>query len=168
MKTIEEAVLQTAAELAESISLNRIVGQMYALLYFSPEPVSMDDIATKLKISKGSVSNNIRILEEWKAVKHIVVAGSRRDFYSAEPDFMKIVLERLERGLERRINLANEKFQGIQKLVAENGDKKSRAFYSAKIKKLEELKDLAESGLKFLPMARNLGKLKLLSSFLKK
>ena len=165
---LDEVILRSAAEICESVSLNRVAGQIYALLYFRAEPVSMDEIVEKLDSSKGSVSNNIRFLEEWDAVKKIAVPGSQKDFYTAEPDFMKIVMVRLEQGLERRVRIADEKFREIQSLVRENGDGKSRSFILARLKKLEEIKDLAAGALKFLPLARNLGGAKMLASFLKK
>jgi DNA-binding transcriptional regulator GbsR (MarR family) len=49
--------------LAESFSFSRSVGQIFALLYISPHPVSLEEIAKKLSISKGNVSVNVRILE---------------------------------------------------------------------------------------------------------
>jgi len=44
------------------------------------KPLSLDTIVEKLKMSKGSVSLNIRELEKWDAVKKIWVNGTRKDF----------------------------------------------------------------------------------------
>ena len=38
------------------MGLPRSVGEIYGLLYFSPSPLSMDQIRTKLEISVGSAS----------------------------------------------------------------------------------------------------------------
>ena len=38
-------------ELAESLSFNRSVGQIYGLLYLSPDPLSLSDIAETLAMS---------------------------------------------------------------------------------------------------------------------
>lgn len=63
--------------------LNRVCGQIFALLFLSPNPLSLDDIVDELGVSKGSVSINIRILEDYKLVRKVWIKGSRRDYYEA-------------------------------------------------------------------------------------
>ena len=48
--------------LASTVGLNRVIGQLYAMLFLSSEPLCLDDMAERLKISKGSASVNIREL----------------------------------------------------------------------------------------------------------
>ena len=165
---LEDLVVQTAGEMAESLSLNRLVCQIYALLYISPKPVSLDEMVEKLKTSKGSASVNIRILEDWNAVKKILIPGSRKDHYTAEPDFFKVILERLEKGMERRLRYAEEKIDLIARCVnARNGkDKELKSFYLNRIKQFQEIKDLLQSLLKFLPQIRTSGKFKLIKTLL--
>ncbi len=168
---IEELVVRSAGEMAESLSINRLVGQIYALLYVSPEPVSMDSLVEKLRISKGSVSVNIRILEEWNAVKKVIQPGSRKDFYTAEPDFMQIVTNRLQQGLSRRLQYAAEKLREAESLIestANGKDKKRKEFYRERLKKLTEMRDLLQTVLHFLPEIRSLAQNKFLTAFLKK
>ena len=169
LSEIESIILQTAGEMAESLSINRVVGQIYSLLYISPKPVSLEDIADKLKISKGSVSVNIRNLEDWNAVKKVFVPGSRKDFYTAESDFMKIISDRLQKGLSRRLQYANEKLQHVEILINDQSkDKDLKTFYQSRLKHLVEIKELLDSLLFFLPQIRSLSKNKLLTALLKK
>ena len=51
------------------LGMPRSVGEIYGLLYFSPDPLSMDVIAAKLGISIGSASQGLRTLRSLKAVK---------------------------------------------------------------------------------------------------
>ncbi|OGR50709.1 MAG: hypothetical protein A3I11_02210 [Elusimicrobia bacterium RIFCSPLOWO2_02_FULL_39_32] len=161
---IEDLFIQTAGELAESVSINRVVGQLYALLYIRPEPVSLDKMAEKLKISKGSASVNIRVLETWNAVKKVWIQGSRKDFYTAEPDILKLILERLDYGFTRRIALSKAKVDLIHSILNSKNEKAS--FYKERLKQLEELQNLVETFLKFLPKVRSLKNLKKIASFL--
>ncbi|OGR84181.1 MAG: hypothetical protein A2902_00025 [Elusimicrobia bacterium RIFCSPLOWO2_01_FULL_64_13] len=149
LPSFEAALLQSAGEMAESLSISRLVGQIYALLYIRPGPVSLDDMARTLQISKGSASVNIRILEDWSAVKQVVVSGSRKDFYTAEPDFVKVVSERLSQGFSRRLNYADEKLRLIESLVP------PEPFYRERLKQLKDLRDLLEGALKILPRVRS-------------
>lgn len=49
----------------------KIMGQLYGLLYLSPKPLTLDEMAESLSISKGNVSINIRALERWNMVKTV-------------------------------------------------------------------------------------------------
>ena len=45
------------------------VGQIYGLLYASPEPLSFSDIVERLEISKGSASQGLQLLRSLGAIK---------------------------------------------------------------------------------------------------
>lgn len=92
---IKQDFIQGAGNIAASLIgvLNRVCGQIYALLFLSPTPLSLDDIVEELQVSKGSVSINIRILEDFKLVKKVWVKGSRKDFYEAVDELPKAVVK---------------------------------------------------------------------------
>jgi len=73
--------------------INKVGGQIYALLFISDEPLSLDDIAEKLAVSKSNISINIRMLEDYSLVRKVWVKGSRKDFYAAERVYPKKVLK---------------------------------------------------------------------------
>lgn len=72
--------------------VNKAGGQIYALLFLSEEPLSLDEIADRLQVSKSNVSINIRLLEDMRLVKKIWVKGSRKDYYEAERVYPRKVL----------------------------------------------------------------------------
>ena len=90
IEKVRDYFIEIAGDMAGNLGLNSIAGQMYALLYISSEPVSLDEITHILKVSKGNVSVNIRVLERWGAVKKVWVKGSRRNFYKANEDILVI------------------------------------------------------------------------------
>ncbi len=96
--------IEVGGNTTQSFGFGRIIGQIYALLYLSPRPMCLDDIAAELGVSKASVSVTVRQLEGWSAVKQIWVKGNRRDYYEAESDFRAMlrngVLARIRRKLE--------------------------------------------------------------------
>ena len=47
----------------ESDGLPRIAGRIFGLLLLSEDCRSLDELAAELKVSKGSVSTNARLLE---------------------------------------------------------------------------------------------------------
>ena len=166
---IERLLITTAGEVAESFSLNRVVGQLYALLYINPDSVSLDTMAEKLRLSKGSVSVNIRILEEWGAARKVWVQGTRKDYYVADPDILKVVSGRLREGMSKRLSLSKSRIERLNsELKGKNGDAGNgkHDFYRDRIRKIEELHEIAEWALKILPKFESLKTLKGLKAFL--
>jgi HTH-type transcriptional regulator, glycine betaine synthesis regulator len=86
-----EDLIQEVGRLSSFAGFNKAMGQIYALLYLSKEPVSLTEIAQQLGISKGNASLNIQTMERWGLVHPINKKGDRRDYYQAETDFWKIV-----------------------------------------------------------------------------
>lgn len=94
-----EKAIDTFIEGAGQISavlmgiINKVGGQIYALLFLSEEPLSLDDISARLEVSKGNISINIRLLEDYKLVRKVWVRGSRKDYYLAERTYPKKVIK---------------------------------------------------------------------------
>ncbi len=88
---IREGLMEAMGRITSFWGFNKIMGQLYGLLYLSPKALTLDEMAENLSISKGNVSINIRALERWNMVKTVWVKGDRKDYYEAEPDFWRIV-----------------------------------------------------------------------------
>jgi len=61
-------------------------GRAFALLLLSDEPISLEDLATQLEISKSAVSVAARELERVGVARRLTNPGSRRVFYEANDD----------------------------------------------------------------------------------
>lgn len=103
-KSPRARILRSIGQLGAEIGLNRIAVQLYALLYLSEEPVSLDDMARALAVSKAAVSINVRALERWGAARRVAQPGSRRDHYEAERDVVSVVLRQIQQGAARRLD----------------------------------------------------------------
>jgi DNA-binding transcriptional regulator GbsR (MarR family) len=82
---------------ATSGVLSQLQGRIFAALFLEEDPLSLDDIAGALQISKSNVSINIRGLVEWHLVRRVSVPNSRRDHYEAASDFWRVMQEIMER-----------------------------------------------------------------------
>jgi DNA-binding transcriptional regulator GbsR (MarR family) len=83
--------IEDAGSTTQALGLGRVVGQIYAYLYFSPEPRNLADLQDTLGISKGSASTCVRQLEQWGAVRKIWIKGDRKDYYEANDWLGKIL-----------------------------------------------------------------------------
>jgi DNA-binding transcriptional regulator GbsR (MarR family) len=98
---LQERFVLHWGEMAAVWGINRTMGQIHALLYISPEPLSMDEIMARLKISRGNASMNLRSLEEWGVIQRVHYTGDRREYFRSLTDvwelFHTIVRERKRR-----------------------------------------------------------------------
>jgi len=82
----------------ESDGLPRIAGRIFGLLLVSEDCRSLDDLAAELRVSKGSVSTNARLLEQRGVLERMSRPADRRDYYRVPPDlFMHTMAQRLAR-----------------------------------------------------------------------
>ena len=82
---------------ATSGVLSQLQGRIFAALFLENHPLSLDEIAEALQLSKSNISINIRNLVEWHLVRRVSVPNSRRDHYEAASDFWRVMQEIMER-----------------------------------------------------------------------
>ncbi len=85
------------AAAATSGILTQLQGRIFALLYLTDQPLSLDDITGEVQQSKSNVSVQIRGLLDWHLVRQVRITGSRRDHYEAATDFWRVMQEIVER-----------------------------------------------------------------------
>ena len=61
--------------------ISRTMAEVHALLFVTGEPMCMDDIMDRLRISRGNASMSLRALLEWGVVSKAPRRGERRDYY---------------------------------------------------------------------------------------
>ncbi len=93
IEDIRNDLINAIGEKAEKFGFSRIAGQLEGLLLFSKRPMSLDEMAERLEVSKGSISTNIRFLESWKVVKKVYHRGARKNFYEIRGSIWEIETE---------------------------------------------------------------------------
>jgi len=92
--------------------INNSTARVHALLMASDDALSLDDIARKLRISRGNASMCLRELRNWGVIQRIKQPGDRRDYYVTEQDvwkmFFAIVRERKRRELDPVLEVVRE------------------------------------------------------------
>ncbi|MBS7698340.1 MULTISPECIES: GbsR/MarR family transcriptional regulator [unclassified Chelatococcus] len=91
-------------EMGSRWGINRTVGQVYALLYVSPQPLCADDIVDALGISRSNVSMSLRELQAWKLVLLKHVPNDRRDFFTTPDDVWQILRTLAEERKKREVD----------------------------------------------------------------
>ncbi|PWR19650.1 GbsR/MarR family transcriptional regulator [Zavarzinia compransoris] len=91
-------------EMGSRWGINRTVGQIYALLYVSPEPLCADQIVEALGISRSNVSMSLRELQAWNLVLLRHRPDDRRDFFTTPSDIWIILRALAEERKKREVD----------------------------------------------------------------
>jgi HTH-type transcriptional regulator, glycine betaine synthesis regulator len=129
-----DSLVQALGQLAESAGFNRMIGQIYGLLYLSHTQLSLGEIAERLGASKGSASLNTTSMERWGMIKRFNRPADRRDYYEADTDFWKVI-RGIMRNRERKLitDFRNSIKDSLKDLSGTAKDKESK-FYEARLK----------------------------------
>lgn len=80
------------------------MAQIHALLLVSDQPLPVDEIMDRLKISRGNASMSLRMLIDWGLVSRFRRPGERRDNYTSENNpwqiLAKVVRERKRKEID--------------------------------------------------------------------
>lgn len=115
------------AAAATSGFLNQQQGRIFGLLYLSPEPLSLDDISLALQQSKSNISVNVRGLVDWRLAQRVRVEGSRRDHYVAATNFVKVVIEVMERRFRWNVRQVLAAAEEAERALGESGSGRGKA-----------------------------------------
>jgi DNA-binding transcriptional regulator GbsR (MarR family) len=88
---IRRRFAEAAGHVTQSFGAGRVLGQVFAHVYFSRQPQTLDDLTRVLGISKGSASMAVRQLEQWSAFRRVWIKGDRKDYYEATDEFGRII-----------------------------------------------------------------------------
>lgn len=65
----------------ERYDLPRIGGRILGLLIVAERPLSLDDMAAALQVSRASASTNVRMIVDYGLAELVSLLGERRDYY---------------------------------------------------------------------------------------
>ena len=95
------------------MGLTRTFGRLFGLLLVADRPLSLDEIAEQLHVSKASVSTNARSCEELGLARRVGVRGDRRDYYEIDPRAFERVTVKRVAAIHAMAGLAAEGLEAV-------------------------------------------------------
>ncbi len=158
---------------ADLLGVPKSVAAIYGVVFASPGPLSFAEIEARLDISKGSVSQGLRVLREVGALKVLnsdagardgegeAGNGSRSPFstrrgdaYVPDLELRKLVARFLENRLENQLTAGSSRLAALTRAVPGKGAE------AAELKKrLQSLSDWHSKAKTLLPLARTVLKI---------
>ena len=99
----EVEVVQLFAQFSHAFGQRRSVGEIYGLLFVSPQPLTFNDLKDRLQLSSGSTSQGVKLLRDLGAVREVEVPGRRRTHYVAVAELRKLAGNFLNRQIATQI-----------------------------------------------------------------
>jgi DNA-binding transcriptional regulator GbsR (MarR family) len=100
------------------------MGAIFAVLYLSPTPRSLDEIVQETGLTKGAISTEIRALARMGLVHRSSRLADRKDYYEAEADFYaairSILKERQNNEFDRAVRSVKETLGTMEENWVEN------------------------------------------------
>ncbi|MCX7817596.1 MAG: hypothetical protein N2652_00010 [Kiritimatiellae bacterium] len=119
LERVEREVVDLFVRLAEVAGLPRSVGEIYGCLFICADPLPMDGLMSRLNLSKGAVSQGLRLLRSFGAVRTVYVPGDRRDHFTAERELRKLVSGYLQEKVVPHLRSGDEGLKEIRALLTE-------------------------------------------------
>lgn len=99
-------------EMGSRWGFNRTVGQIYALLVINEAPLTANEIAELLSISRGNVSMGLKELNAWQLITNHHKPGDRKDYYQSKGTIWdmanKVFAERRKREIDPTLSLLRD------------------------------------------------------------
>lgn len=137
LSALERQVIDVFVDGVKVIGLPKSLGEIYGLLFLSPAALSLDDVVQKLRLSKGSASQGLRMLRELGAVKEAEGNGSRRTLYEPDVDLKRLVGGFIREQVRPHLESGKGKVGKLIKNAVEEEDVELRKFYRRRLQKLE-------------------------------
>lgn len=149
---VHDSMLDGIGQLADYFGFSKVMGQIYAALLLSPDPLSLDDLMERLTISKANVSMNMRTLEHMGMVRQVWLRGKsgRRKYYEASTDFIQIITNILSgremRDVDRALNVMDDNVAMLSSALPmmSDTDRQCAELYLARIEQMQTLFKFAQ------------------------
>lgn len=134
------------------------MGAIFAVLYLSPTPLSLDEIVSETGLTKGAISTEIRALARMGLVHRSTKLGDRKDYYTAESDFYaaikSILKERQNSEFDRAVRSVKDTLATMEVNWVENEEWN---FVYARVQALQEFFNAIDSLSKAVMKLEKLG-----------
>ena len=126
LTTIKQDFTEGLSQISRFWGFPKGMGAIFAVLYLSPTPLSLDEIVRETGLTKGAVSTEIRGLARMGLVHRSSKLGDRKDYYEAEADFYaavrSILKERQNSEFDRAVRSVKDTLATMEENWVEDKD----------------------------------------------
>lgn len=136
LSEFEALVIDFFCDGVRLLGLPKSIGEIYGLLYVSQEALSLDDLVSRLGISKGSASQGLKMLRELGAVKESDAIAGRRSYYEPDVELKQLVGGFIKEQVRPHLASGEGKLANLKEMVAEMPGDARADFYAGRLARL--------------------------------
>jgi DNA-binding transcriptional regulator GbsR (MarR family) len=150
----EEQVVDFFVGAADVLGVPKSVAAIYGIVFASATPLSFAEIGERLDISRGSISQGLRVLREVGALKEVSTDVDRSELFTPDLELRKLVGRFIESRLEKQLTAGSSKLTALSKSVP------GSAGEAVELKKrIKSLSDWHTKARLLIPLARTVLKI---------
>lgn len=134
---LEQQMIDFFADGVRVLGLPRSIGEIYGLLFISTDPLSLDDLAQRLAISKGSVSQGLRTLKTLGAIREANTNGNRRTYYQPAVDLKRLAGGFIKEQIRPHLESGKSKLDQLSRTIDAIDDPERREFARERAERLD-------------------------------
>lgn len=140
-----ERVIEAIERSAELYGVKRSYGRLYGILFFEPEPLSLDELVDRSGYAKSTVSNAMATLERFHMVHRRSIPGEgKRAYFEAETDLWHVFQQFLQQEVRREIVTMSRALEDAEELLeASDADRADRDL--ERVRRLKRVYDRSET-----------------------
>ncbi len=150
---LERQVVDFFVDGVRVLGLPRSIGEIYGLLFISPNSLALDDLVQRLHISKGSASQGIRMLKNLGAVREATGSADRRTYYEPAIELKRLAGGFIREQIRPHLESGNSKITRLAETAQSIDDPERRKFLNERVERLETW---MRSGGKVLPILQEI------------
>ena len=145
---LKKDFIESLSQISRFWGFPKGMGAIFAVLYISPTPLSLDEITEQTGLTKGAISTEVRTLARMGLVHRSSKLGDRKDYYEAETDFYtsirSILKERQNSEFDRALLGVRETLEKLDS-GSVSGDDAEVQFIRERVQALQEFFDAIDS-----------------------
>ncbi|WP_415910901.1 GbsR/MarR family transcriptional regulator [Oleiharenicola sp. Vm1] len=102
---------------AELLGVPKSVAAIYGVVFASPHPLSFAEIQGRLDLSKGSVSQGLRLLREIGALKEVSSLTDRASLFEPDMEIRKIISHFVEHRVRKQLDTGRDRLVALSAQV---------------------------------------------------
>ncbi|MBK9927702.1 MAG: hypothetical protein IPP66_20720 [Anaerolineales bacterium] len=158
LNKIKQEFTQGLSQISRFWGFPKGMGAIFAVLYLSPTPLSLDEIVSETGLTKGAISTEIRSLARMGLVHRSTKLGDRKDYYEAEADFYAAIRSILQERQNSEFDRAVRSVKETLTVMDENWvDNEEWNFVYQRVQALQDFFDAIDSLTKAVIRLESLG-----------
>ena len=151
----EGAVVDFFVDAADLLGVPKSVAVLYGIVFASPRPLSFADIEARGTLSKGSISQGLRVLREMGAIQEVSAPADRSELFTPDLEMRRLIQRFLEQRLQKQLDAGKSRLGDLQRALPDLEKSHAETLRS----RLKQLQSWHEKARALLPIARTFLKL---------